>query len=192
MRNYELKVRLPASAATEAWLPFPQRLAALDAKAGLLLQQTDIYFAVPQGRLKLRQTTGGPDGPDSELIHYQRADQASIRASDYTRTELADPLTTARELAEQWGIRAVIRKTRGLYLWRHSRIHLDTVEGLGRFVEIETVDQGQGDAAALAEAQELAAALTLDSYPVESKSYVDLAEATGVGRLTPDELPGLL
>jgi predicted adenylyl cyclase CyaB len=99
------------------------------------IDQVDTYFNSPSGRLKLRQVTGTQN--ISELIFYERADTAAPRLSTYIITPVSEPDGIAQSLSEALGVKTVVRKHREVYTWRNVRIHMDTVEGLGSFVELE-------------------------------------------------------
>ena len=100
-----------------------------------MLEQDDIYFDVPRGRLKLRRERGGP----SHLIAYERSNGPGQRESRYRIVEIGDDLEIEAVLAASLGILAVVRKSRRLFLHQGVRIHLDRVEGLGCFIEFEAV-----------------------------------------------------
>jgi len=159
-----------------------RRLERTGARFAGRLTQTDTYFAVPEGRLKLREYTHEhPDGHSTagaELIRYERPDAAGARVSDYARSEVADPPARLRELAERHGLRGVVRKRRDLWLLRSTRIHLDTVDGLGRFVELETVFGNETDDASRAEHEAVLATLAIDPIDAIGGSYVDLRGGT--------------
>ena len=161
--------------------------------AGELVQE-DVYFRVPRGRLKLR-IESAPE-PRAELIRYDRADSPQIRLSRYERTFVDDPSRTRQELTILHGEpRAIVRKRRRLYLVETTRIHVDQVEELGSFVEIEVVrPSGAGTDAngpeetaaapfdawareAEAFARRLAEGLNLDPARLQSRSYADLLES---------------
>jgi adenylate cyclase class 2 len=136
--NVEFKARAGDLAAVA------RRALALGAVAAGTLRQRDTYFAVPDGRLKLREeTTTPPDGgaPTShaELIAYRRADERRARVSTYERRPVEDAPAAASELDAQYGRTVVVTKVRRLLTWRGVRIHLDDVAGLGTFVELEGV-----------------------------------------------------
>ena len=107
-----------------------------DAKRHAELNQTDWYFCVPRGRLKLRQIGGARGG---EVIAYLRPDRASARTSEFQRLVTSDAAGTRRLLGRMLGPRARVRKRREVWLYRNARIHLDRVDRLGQFVEIEVV-----------------------------------------------------
>jgi predicted adenylyl cyclase CyaB len=99
---------------------------------GILLQ-TDTYFGVPDGRLKLREI----EGDRSELISYRRPNATPARTSRFEICPVEHPLEMIRLLELLFGIRCVVRKKRSLYLLGATRIHIDEVEGLGSFIEFE-------------------------------------------------------
>ena len=146
------------------------------------MHQVDTYFAVEQGRLKLREIVhtrpAGDTSATAELIRYERPDEAGARVSAYERTELADPTETRAQLAAEHGIRGVVEKDRGLWLVDATRIHLDRVVGLGDFVELETVCAGAPTPAEHAEHDRVFRLLALDPADSVEGSYADLAFAT--------------
>ena len=101
-------------------------------------RQTDTYFATSQGRLKLRESSlsGG------QLIPYLRPDQRGPKNSDYGVIPIEEPERIKALLAEILGVHRVVRKLREIWLHENVRIHLDQVEGLGSFVELEAVYDG--------------------------------------------------
>jgi len=132
-RNLEIKARDPD----------PRRslelALALGAEDRGEIAQRDTYFARAQGRLKLREQQPG----DSELIQYRRADGAGPRVSDYRVVAAGDADALREALDAALGTLVVVEKSRRLLLWEGVRIHLDEVEGLGSFLELE--DPGEGD-----------------------------------------------
>jgi adenylate cyclase class IV len=144
------------------------------------LDQLDTYFNAAGGRLKLREVTHTtPDGQVSssaELIRYQRPDESGARVSRYDRTEIADPESCRARLEEEVGTRGLVQKRRELWLLDATRIHLDQVEGLGMFVELETVTTGTPAEADRREHDRIAIALGLDPAVTVAGSYIDLVE----------------
>jgi predicted adenylyl cyclase CyaB len=100
-----------------------------------ILDQEDIFFRVSQGRLKLRIIGEG----HGELIHYHRSDVAGPKTSNYTIDPTSDPASLKAILSVLLGVLGVVRKRRLLYRIGQTRIHLDEVDGLGQFVELEIV-----------------------------------------------------
>src|SRR5687767_6164013 len=100
-----------------------------------ILNQVDTYFHVPAGRLKLREINNA----SAELIFYDRPDAPDVRISRYHIAPVADAAAMRALLAAALGVRAVVRKRRELLWYANVRIHLDAVENLGDFVELEAV-----------------------------------------------------
>ena len=144
-RNIEIKARITR---VEALLPVAQALA--DAPLQTIAQD-DTFFVCARGRLKLRDFGDGT----GELIHYQRADSAGPKLSDYVRVPIGEPSALREALERAQGVLGRVRKTRWLLLAGPTRIHLDRVEGLGDFVELEVAlrdDQGEAEGVAIADA----------------------------------------
>ncbi len=98
-------------------------------------KQTDTYFHCRVGRLKLREIVGHP----AQLIWYDRPDADEPKESRYYLIEISDPEALRAALTAGLGVRTVVRKRREIYLYRFVRIHLDQVDGLGEFLELEGV-----------------------------------------------------
>ncbi|XP_050179697.1 uncharacterized protein LOC126644408 [Myiozetetes cayanensis] len=147
---------------------------------GQLLVQADTFFRVPRGRLKLRRTqVKGEDGR-GELIFYERPDTAGPKLSSFTITPTADPDGLEAVLAQALGVLGVVRKERLLYLVGQTRLHLDRVEGLGDFLELEVVlrqEQSVQDGEHVA--RELLRALGVGEDDLISGAYLDLLLAKG-------------
>jgi predicted adenylyl cyclase CyaB len=141
-----------------------------------VIPQEDTFFHTPRGRLKLRQLR-----PDfAQLVYYERPDQDGPKRSNYYIHETHDPegLKTALRLA--LGVRGVVRKTRHLYLAGQTRIHLDDVEGLGQFMELEVVlREGQTEAEGQAIAEDLMGRLGIQKQDLLEGAYMDLLENKG-------------
>jgi len=165
MRNLEIKARV------EALAPLRSRLRAMDgASRQPAVRQTDWYFRVPKGRLKLRVVGGERSG---ELIAYLRPDRSAARTSEFQLLPTADAAGVRRLLEQMFGVRACVRKRREVWLYRNARIHLDTVDGLGCFVEIEVVvTEGMAQARGLM--GDLRAALGIGSADLLAASYGDM------------------
>ncbi|MGV3724339.1 MAG: class IV adenylate cyclase [Actinomycetota bacterium] len=164
MRNLELKFRCadPGMIRTRA--------AVLGAEDGGRLWQRDTFFPAELGRLKLRDFGDGA----GELIAYRRPDSTEARGSDYLLANLTDPDALRRVMSFGLGEAGTVRKQRRLFLWRHTRIHLDEVEGLGDFVELETVIVEQTEDAAHEELRLVVEALGLRDQDRIARAYVDL------------------
>lgn len=165
MRNIEIKCTLRDPAAVL------ERALALGARDCGVLEQTDTFYHAPAGRLKLREFG---DGSPAELIGYRRADAEAARESDYFIHACAQPSTLKTVLRHTLGEAGCVRKRRRLLLLDHTRIHLDEVEGLGTFAELETVITDQSEAEAREELSRIRLALRLDEEAPISCAYVDL------------------
>jgi homotetrameric cytidine deaminase len=131
-RNLEIKARDPdPRRSLEAAL-------ALGAEDQGELTQRDAYFAGARGRLKLRRQTPG----DAELIQYRRPDEAGPRTSEFRVVPVTEAQALEQALDAALGTLVVVEKQRRLLLWEGVRIHLDEVDGLGAFVELEAPDDG--------------------------------------------------
>ncbi len=111
------------------------RCEALGAADQGVLCQRDTYFSGRHGRLKLREQ----DGAAAELIAYRRADGEEPEESAFVRAPSADPAPLLEALSAALGVTVVVAKRRRLFLWENVRIHLDDVEGLGAFLELEAM-----------------------------------------------------
>jgi adenylate cyclase class IV len=173
-RNVEIKARIGS---VEALLPRAQTLADGPPER---IEQDDTFFHCTHGRLKLRDFGDGR----GELIHYHRADTDGPKLSDYVRTPTSDPAALREALTRAHGQLGRVRKTRLLLLAGQTRIHLDRVQGLGDFMELEvvlrdeqTLDQGQ------AIAEGLMQQLGIDASQRLAGAYLDLLSpsATAAG-----------
>ncbi|HEX6389128.1 MAG TPA: cytidine deaminase [Solirubrobacteraceae bacterium] len=168
MRNVEFKARDADPASTLA-----AALAAGAADSGTL-HQVDTYFSVPNGRLKLREQEPG----GAWLIPYTRADAAEARVSTYSLVEVADASSLKAALADALGIDVVVAKRRRLLLLDNVRIHLDEVEGLGSFVELEAVvgDDVEAEHVRVASLRE---ALGIPEDAIVAEGYAQLLARAG-------------
>ena len=108
-----------------------------------------------------------------------RPDEPGARRSDYLVVPVADAARLKDLLARILGVHRVVRKTRQILLVDNVRIHLDEVEGLGAFLELEAVFDGS--AGAEAEQRDAVAwllhALGLAAEPCIAGSYESLLGA---------------
>ncbi len=171
-RNVELKA---LDGSPEATIEACRKLGAID--CGVLWQQ-DTYFHTPQGRFKLREQRPGR----CQLIHYSRADEPHERESRYRIMDVGEPSTMRSFLGESLGVRATVTKRRRLFLWRSVRIHLDDVEGLGKFLELEAVAPPESDLGAEHELiAELRMRLSITDADLVPVGYADQQLALGDG-----------
>jgi predicted adenylyl cyclase CyaB len=138
-----------------------------------VIPQEDIFFNAQKGRLKLRVLAADR----AQLIYYTRPDQEGPKRSEYHIYETPDPENLKCVLELAYGIRGLVKKTRYLYLVGQTRVHLDDVEGLGQFMELEVViGPGQSDAQGQAIAEELMNRLGVERGDLLEGAYMDLLE----------------
>lgn len=163
--NIEIKFRVDDLDVVEA------KTAAIADHGPELLLQEDIFFDVTNGRLKLRKFADG----SAELIAYHRSDSETIRESQWHAYPTADPDALQNTLALTVGQGVTVRKRRTLYLVGNTRVHLDQVEELGDFVELEVVlNPMETNEAGVIVANGLVSKLGLLSADKVAVAYADL------------------
>jgi adenylate cyclase class 2 len=164
MRNLEAKFRIVDVRQARA------RAEAIGFTLRATLVQRDTFFGVAQGKLKLREEAEG-----AALIHYRRVHQSTLEVSDYEIVPVTDPAPMHAMLAGALGVIAEIRKVRTLLMRLNVRLHLDRVEGLGSFGEIEAVVAGEETPEIYrAEVDSILAALEITPADLISESYFEL------------------
>jgi adenylate cyclase class 2 len=144
------------------------------------LHQRDTYFHAVKGRLKLREAPPAP----AELIAYDRAELPGPKVSLYRVEQVADHLALTDLLNDALGVRLVVEKARHLLRWRNVRIHLDRVEGLGDFVELEAIATSPGGLEIERDRiEELRAKLGIAEDQLVAHGYADLLARRGAGTL---------
>ena len=164
MRNVELKSRDPDPART---LELALTLGASDEGE---IEQRDTYFGGSRARVKLREQTPGED----ELIAYRRPDDDDAQVSDYLRVPVPAAAALKEALDAAYGTKVVVAKRRRLLLWENVRIHLDQVEGLGSYMELEGLVDGDDDGPARERVERLRKELEIDDANLVAGSYSDL------------------
>jgi adenylate cyclase, class 2 len=99
-------------------------------------KQTDTYFNVPHGRLKLREGQ-----IENALIYYNRENVKRTKLSDVMLYKHTPGEGLKDILTELHGIKVIVEKTRSIYFVNNVKIHFDTVAGLGTFIEVEALDE---------------------------------------------------
>jgi adenylate cyclase class 2 len=164
MRNLEAKFRLAnlkeAQEAAEA-IGFVHRAT---------LAQRDTFFNATNGKLKLRE-----EPTSAALIHYQRDRAGDLELSNYTIVTVADPIAMRAMLEASLGVIATVRKRRIVLIRNNVRLHLDDVEGLGQFGEVEAILR-EHEAAALydEEVRGILEALGVPASALIATSYFEL------------------
>ena len=166
---------MPTNVEIKARVRNPARLKSLAEALALtpsqIILQEDTFFQVPRGRLKLRIFA-----PNSaELIYYEREDGPGPKESRYSLSRTSEPDALKTVLQESLGVQGIVRKQRTLYLVGQTRIHLDEVDGLGSFVELEVVLQAhQSHADGDQIARGLMVKLEIQDSDLVERAYIDL------------------
>ncbi len=164
MKNIELKVKLDDGD------QIIQTLEKINAKFGGRLNQIDTYYNCQKGRLKLREI----NNKVFELIYYERPDKKNSKISNYQIVKIEKQrINFLKEiLGKLFGKLVVVKKERKLWIHKNTRIHIDKVEKLGNFLELETVVKNLNDADK--EHKEIIKLLQLSKFKKIEKSYSDL------------------
>ncbi|XP_069678657.1 uncharacterized protein [Periplaneta americana] len=138
---------------------------------GTWIKQEDVFFKVPQGRLKLREY----EDRTAELIFYNRPDGDGPKLSEYQKCSVRHGTELALVLGQALGIMGHVKKDRQLFMVGQTRVHIDHVQSLGCFMELEvvltegqTIDQGK------AIAESLMKELGVERDYLVSGAYMDL------------------
>jgi predicted adenylyl cyclase CyaB len=164
MRNLEIKVRLDSVGVRSDTLNFAEHRG--------LMEQVDTYYLVGERRLKVREARN-----TSEVIFYVRKLIEGTKDSHYYRIGVSSIFILALKalLKIIFGKKVVVEKKRDLYLYKHTRIHIDTVLGLGNFLELETVCSSDTEyEECMHEHEEVIDLLHLGKYQTIAGSYSDL------------------
>ncbi len=161
-RNIEIKVRIADLAAAGAVVR------GLGATSQGVVEQVDRYYEVDvHRRVKLRTVAGRA----AELITYTRPEVDGVRVSTYEVTPVRDGAC----LVPKGRPKVLVRKRREILLLDNVRVHLDDVDHLGTFLELEAVvDDTHDEAACRRQVDELSAALGLRHDQLLRESYADL------------------
>jgi len=164
-RNIEIKARI---ASIEAIVPLVQAVATAGPEH---LQQDDTFFATPQARLKLRQFASG----QAQLIAYARPDSNGPKLSVYAIAPIEHPDELCAVLTRALGPKGRVVKDRIVFWCGATRIHLDRVDGLGEFLELEVVlSDDQTEAEGQAVAQALLDRIGVAPHQLVAGAYLDL------------------
>ncbi|KAM3587616.1 uncharacterized protein V6R79_010377 [Siganus canaliculatus] len=150
---------------------FAETAARLSQSEGTVIRQRDTFFNSSQGRLKLRDFMN----ESGQLIFYERPDTDGPKLSRYSISATSDPSSLRDVLSDALGVKGEVRKERRLFLIGQTRVHLDTVEGLGHYMELEvvmrpdqTVEEGQQVA------EDLMEKLSVSKDSLVTGAYMDL------------------
>ncbi len=164
-RNIEIKARIES---VERLKPVA---ASLSYRVPVESLQDDTFFSCTAGRLKLRAFADGT----GVLIFYQRADDKGPKESFFTTAPTHAPDALRETLSLAYGQSGRVKKHRTLFTVGRTRVHLDRVEGLGDYLEVEVMLE-EGEAAELGEQEAYATMGKLGVQPSQlvERAYVDL------------------
>ena len=144
--------------------------------------QTDTYFNINTGRLKLRE-----GNIEHALIFYERPEINSARQSDVILYSHEPGKGLKELLAKALGVKAVVDKIRRIYFVDNVKFHFDKVAGLGTFIEVEAIarDPEASTESLKRQCEEYISFFGLDQSAFIGKSYCDLLteESEGRGRV---------
>lgn len=164
-RNVEIKARVDDMESTRG------SVAEIADRGPETLAQTDTFFQVEPGRLKLREFNES----HAELIYYTRPDAPGPKQSEYQRAPVSDSRVVRELLENTFGILGCVRKLRLVYWVGRTRVHLDEVDGLGNFLELEVVlKEHEPVEAGVLEANELMGRLEIDAASLIQDAYIDI------------------
>lgn len=129
IKNFEFKARVTEIEKYES------KLLTLNPRFHGVDHQTDTYFNVTKGRLKLRE-----GNIENALINYSRENIAGAKASDVILYKHTPDAALKTILSLQLGIKTIVKKKRKIYFIENVKFHFDTIDGLGNFIEVEAAD----------------------------------------------------
>ncbi|XP_019753253.1 uncharacterized protein LOC109532695 isoform X1 [Hippocampus comes] len=163
--NVEIKAKVSQP------LEFAKMASQLSQSEGTVIRQHDTFFNCRRGRLKLRDFMDG----SGQLIFYERPDTDGPKLSRYSISPTSDPTSLKAVLSDALGVKGEVRKERRLFLIGQTRVHLDAVDGLGHYMELEVVmrpDQMLEDGQQVAKG--LMEELGVTKESLVTRAYVDL------------------
>ena len=164
-RNIEIKAYISS---VETLKPLA---VAISDKGPIEIEQDDTFFHCDSGQIKLRAFSHN----DGELIYYRRANQFGPKESFYLRSRTSAPESMRDSLSQAYGQVGRVIKHRTLYLAGRTRIHLDIVQDLGHFLELEVVlADHESTEIGVHEANELMIKLGINSTQLIDCAYVEL------------------
>ncbi|MBN2034641.1 MAG: class IV adenylate cyclase [Deltaproteobacteria bacterium] len=168
--NIEIKARIESVSALML------KVSKLASEGPFEIDQDDTFFYCPNGRLKLR-TFSQKSG---ELIFYRRSDQTGPKKTFYMISQTSSPDILQDLLTLAYGQAGRVRKKRTVYMVGRTRVHLDRVQGLGDFLELEVpLSDSESNETGMAEAYCLMAPLGISTSQFIEGAYLDLLATPG-------------
>lgn len=172
-RNIEIKAHVAD------WQTLKAKAASMADEGPVEIVQDDIFFSCPNGRFKLRILSK----ENGQLVFYRRPDQEGPKLSHYFVSLTQEPGVLRDVMARAYGEAGRVRKVRTLYMVGRTRVHLDRVEGLGDFMELEVVlADGEPLEKGQEEADRLRKDLGIAPDQLIDVAYIDLIEAKKNGK----------
>ncbi|KAI4498087.1 hypothetical protein M0802_006911 [Mischocyttarus mexicanus] len=167
MRNVEIKTKI------DDFESVIEKLEKMTDNKMIIIEQLDIFFESKTGRLKLRRFEDGT----GELIHYERPNTAGPKLCDFQKIDLNVKTyeNMNKLLSATNGVIGIVKKTRRLYMHGQTRIHIDNVDDLGKFLELEVVLEDNQDVNhGTFVAEVLMKSLNINAENLISVAYIDL------------------
>jgi adenylate cyclase, class 2 len=161
-KNYEIKCKITNSREVKNWI------AGFNNFTYSIEKQTDIYYKVNCGRLKLRIINDSK----GNLIFYDREEQTGKRVSKYIISETENFKELDSILRKLLRVTIRVHKIREIYVHQNIRVHLDRVKNLGKFIEIEIIYENLQKAKY--QMEKIISQLNLKEKDFIKKSYSDL------------------
>lgn len=163
--NIEIKARVADLARTLS------RASQVSGAEGCLIVQRDTFFNCMSGRLKLREFADGT----GQLISYDRPDALEPTQCEYRLYPTQSPTVLRDTLMMTLECCGEVKKNRYLFISGRTRIHVDDVEGLGSFLELEVVlESGSDQSTGVQEAEMLMEKLGVAENDLVRGAYIDL------------------
>jgi adenylate cyclase, class 2 len=161
--NIEIKARCPDPVAAA------EILALLGAEAAGKDRQTDTYFNINDGRLKLRE-----GNIENNLIYYERKNEPGPGRSAVMLYPTGKDPQLRNILEKALGIMKVVKKSRCIYYLGNVKFHIDQVEGLGHFIEIEAIGENGDEEKLDRQCRHYMNKLGIDPLDLVAGSYSDM------------------
>uniref|UniRef100_A0A915E5J7 CYTH domain-containing protein n=1 Tax=Ditylenchus dipsaci TaxID=166011 RepID=A0A915E5J7_9BILA len=172
-RNVEMKAKIGD---LEALLKTAQQLC--NGAEPEVLHQHDTFFNATNGRLKIREFADLAT-QKSEIIFYDRPDSKEAKISDFLKVNVENAGLLKQVLDMAIGTKGELKKKRSLFIYGQTRIHVDEVEGLGNFVELEVcLNDEQGLQTGQLIADDLLQKLGVSKSDLLSGAYIDALPAS--------------
>lgn len=137
---FKLSLQMPQNVEIKARCANPERIHEILKKQNARFigvdRQVDTYFNVSEGRLKLRE-----GNIENMLIFYRRNNQSGPKKSAILLYPFHGNTTLKEILSATNGVKVVVSKERSIYFIHNVKFHVDSVAGLGTFLEIEAIDR---------------------------------------------------